>query len=428
MRATGTSSPSCRTTPRWWASGMWPCCPSAPIPCQRRRPRHHLQRPQLRHRRHQQAPGRRQGRAEVLRQRGRPAHPGRERRRHPRLRGPWRRPWVGVFDEYPIDVQSFIDMFDYGVQSVNNAARPEWKTPVSETRCSRSTPASWIIDTGLQTMQELVATRPAPSITTRMEACVMQQYSPSWPATAPSGASSWWPPPSSDLLVLNIWPFIQAIYMSFSKSQALRHLFEFCGHRTTTWRCSRAPNSGRATWNTVLLLHPHRAGGRLPGPASWPCCSTAKLRGRTAFRAIFFLPMVVAPAAVAMVWKWLFNTRIRHHQFGLLGAERPLAHRLPASCWSPAPSWSRSGAQHRLRRRAAPGRPAECLALRSTRPPAWTAPPRSPSSSPITLPMVSPTLFVVHHHASHGLPEGLRPDLHDGGRTSNPALPRAPRA
>ena len=34
----------------------------------------------------------------------------------------------------------------------------------------------------------------------------------------------------------------------------------------------------------------------------------AKLRGRTAFRAIFFLPMVVAPAAVAMVWKWLFNT------------------------------------------------------------------------------------------------------------------------
>ena len=34
----------------------------------------------------------------------------------------------------------------------------------------------------------------------------------------------------------------------------------------------------------------------------------AKIKGRTAFRAVFFLPMVVAPAAVAMVWKWMFNT------------------------------------------------------------------------------------------------------------------------
>ena len=33
----------------------------------------------------------------------------------------------------------------------------------------------------------------------------------------------------------------------------------------------------------------------------------AKIAGKTAFRAIYFLPMVVAPAAVAMVWKWIFN-------------------------------------------------------------------------------------------------------------------------
>jgi multiple sugar transport system permease protein len=33
-----------------------------------------------------------------------------------------------------------------------------------------------------------------------------------------------------------------------------------------------------------------------------------KIKGRTFFRAVFFLPMVVAPAAVAMVWKWMFNT------------------------------------------------------------------------------------------------------------------------
>ena len=34
----------------------------------------------------------------------------------------------------------------------------------------------------------------------------------------------------------------------------------------------------------------------------------AKIKGKVIFRAIYFLPMVVAPAAVAMVWKWMFNS------------------------------------------------------------------------------------------------------------------------
>ncbi|MBQ9329350.1 MAG: sugar ABC transporter permease [Solobacterium sp.] len=38
-----------------------------------------------------------------------------------------------------------------------------------------------------------------------------------------------------------------------------------------------------------------------------------KLKGTSLYRTIFFLPMVCAPAAVAMVWKWLYN-----QQFGLL--------------------------------------------------------------------------------------------------------------
>ena len=38
-----------------------------------------------------------------------------------------------------------------------------------------------------------------------------------------------------------------------------------------------------------------------------------KIAGRSIYRTIFFLPMVCAPAAVAMVWKWLYNT-----QFGLI--------------------------------------------------------------------------------------------------------------
>ena len=63
--------------------------------------------------------------------------------------------WVGVFDEYPIDVTCFIDMLDYGIQSVNNAARPEWKTPVSDTLLKIYTGAL-SLDDGLNQMQQIV--------------------------------------------------------------------------------------------------------------------------------------------------------------------------------------------------------------------------------------------------------------------------------
>ena len=96
------------------------------------------------------------------------------------------------------------------------------------------------------------------------------------------------------LLVLNIYPFIQAIYMSFSKSLPFG-MFEFedidnyveMFQNTEFWK---------ATWNTILF-----------------CILTVP--GRTTFRAIFFLPMVVAPAAVAMVWKWIFNS-----QYGIINS------------------------------------------------------------------------------------------------------------
>ncbi len=37
------------------------------------------------------------------------------------------------------------------------------------------------------------------------------------------------------------------------------------------------------------------------------------IKGRSVYRTIFFLPMIAAPAAIAMVWRWLYNS-----QFGLL--------------------------------------------------------------------------------------------------------------
>ncbi len=34
-----------------------------------------------------------------------------------------------------------------------------------------------------------------------------------------------------------------------------------------------------------------------------------KLKGKRFFRIVYFLPNIIMPAAVAMVWRWLLNTR-----------------------------------------------------------------------------------------------------------------------
>ena len=71
-------------------------------------------------------------------------------------------------------------------------------------------------------------------------------------------------------------------------------------------------NKGKANWNSIyfcILTVP--VGVFLALIVA--VLLNAKIKGKTAFRAIFFLPMVVAPAAVAMVWKWIFNA-----EYGIL--------------------------------------------------------------------------------------------------------------
>lgn len=55
-----------------------------------------------------------------------------------------------------------------------------------------------------------------------------------------------------------------------------------------------------------LLLYTDCAPGNFPFLLT-AVLLNAKIRAKAAFRAIYFLPMVVAPAAIAMVWKWIFN-------------------------------------------------------------------------------------------------------------------------
>ena len=114
------------------------------------------------------------------------------------------------------------------------------------------------------------------------------------------------------LIVLNIVPFFQTIYMSFSKSKAFG-AYQFCGLENYV-EMFKSPEFWKATWNSIyfcILTVPIGVFLALLVAV----LLNAKIKGKTAFRAIFFLPMVVAPAAVAMVWKWIFNT-----EYGILNS------------------------------------------------------------------------------------------------------------
>lgn len=107
------------------------------------------------------------------------------------------------------------------------------------------------------------------------------------------------------LIILNVYPFIDTIILSFCKSGVF-------GGRTFAGLDNYIKMFGssefwQAAWNTVyfcILTVP--VGVFLALIVA--ILLNAKIRGKVVFRAIFFLPMVVAPAAVAMVWKWMFNS------------------------------------------------------------------------------------------------------------------------
>jgi len=113
------------------------------------------------------------------------------------------------------------------------------------------------------------------------------------------------------LIVLNIIPIFQTIYQSFFKTGDFGKGNVFVGlanyqkvfgdqevwqslANTVKYAIIEVPISIVIALLLAVLLN-------------------KKLKGRGAFRTIMFLPMVVAPAAIAMVWKWLYNS-----SFGLI--------------------------------------------------------------------------------------------------------------
>ena len=113
------------------------------------------------------------------------------------------------------------------------------------------------------------------------------------------------------LIVLNIIPIFQTIYQSFFKTGDFGRGNIFVGleNYVKVFGDSEVWQSLINTFKYAIVEVPFSIAIALV----LAVLLNRKMKGRSAYRTIIFLPMVAAPAAVAMVWRWLFNS-----DFGLL--------------------------------------------------------------------------------------------------------------
>jgi len=112
------------------------------------------------------------------------------------------------------------------------------------------------------------------------------------------------------LFVLNIWPIIQTIYLSFCSSGDFGRFIWMGGGNYAQILTDHT--FGQATINTFLFVFLS-----VPGEICLALLAAgllnSQIKGKTLYRTIYFLPVVSAPAAIAMVWRWLYN-----HEYGLI--------------------------------------------------------------------------------------------------------------
>ncbi len=113
------------------------------------------------------------------------------------------------------------------------------------------------------------------------------------------------------LIVLNIYPIFKTIIESFYKTGDFGKGNTFVGIQNYQ-KILGEPEIWQALLNTfkyAIVEVPFSIAIALV----LAVLLNRKMLGRAAYRTIFFLPMVAAPAAIAMVWRWLYNS-----EFGLL--------------------------------------------------------------------------------------------------------------
>lgn len=124
------------------------------------------------------------------------------------------------------------------------------------------------------------------------------------------------------LFFLNIKPAFDTILLSFKKSS---------GFGKSEWvgldnyiRLFQDPDVPLAVANTLkysILVVP----GIIVISVIVAVLLNQKIKGQSLYRVLYFLPVVAAPAAVAMVWKWLYNSEygLVNYMLSFIGIEGP---------------------------------------------------------------------------------------------------------
>ena len=123
-------------------------------------------------------------------------------------------------------------------------------------------------------------------------------------------------PTTLGLVILNIYPIFNTIYQSFFKTGDFGkgNIFVGLDNYKTVFGDGAVWQSLINTFKYALVEVPFSIAIALV----LAVLLNRKMRGRSFYRTVIFLPMVCAPAAVAMVWRWLFNAEfgLLNHMFG----------------------------------------------------------------------------------------------------------------
>lgn len=112
------------------------------------------------------------------------------------------------------------------------------------------------------------------------------------------------------VLIMNVWPIFQSIYFSFNKIKGLGQP-QWTGFSNYT-KAFTDPDLRRALGNTVIYTVITVPIGTFLSLIT-AVFLNSKIKFKSFFRVLYFIPVVSAPAAIAMVWRWLYNS-----DFGLI--------------------------------------------------------------------------------------------------------------
>lgn len=114
------------------------------------------------------------------------------------------------------------------------------------------------------------------------------------------------------LFILDFWPIIQTFILSFCRDQG------FGNYVPIGWENYKRLFQDAVVWQALLNTLIYTAIVVFFGVSLSLLLAVLldkNLKGRGVFRTLYFLPMMAAPAAIALAWSWIFNS-----EYGVLNA------------------------------------------------------------------------------------------------------------